>query len=642
MFVLLPILVFITIFLLLFGRQRETECNFSDWRGAFLQACVVWGGLVVIFSELLSLLDSLFQFWLVILWGLSFISLGIYGFHKGVFQRALIKIKRAPWLPIGWMDRLVIAMLAVVVILLFAISLVAIPNTTDSLRYHMSRVVHWTQNRSLAHYPTHSQSQNFFPIWAELTILNLRILRGNDQLANLVQWFSMVGSLIGVSKIASTLGAGRRTQLLASAFVVSIPMGILQSTSTQNDYVTAFWLVCLSHFILISKKRELSVFEWRCLALATGLGMLTKAHFYIYAFPLLLWYFVPRLFQRGLQRTFIEVAGFAGLAFIPNSGFWIRNMLTYGSPLGPDWLVTSTIKFHWNPLMWITALIRQLAINFTSTIPKLNSTIISFVGTVQDLLGDNFENFQLVPGWNHEDLAGNPLHMLTVFFTTFIIIFVRRQARVGLALRYAMIVLSSFFLISIVFNFNIYYIRFHLPFFVLWGGIFGVVAYFSDLKNFAYFAAVLLLVSSIPWLLLNRTRNVISYQPYTSLGESVFREPPEYVLLANWNELREPFLNATEAVKSTDCKDVGLKKDSGDIEYPYWWLLEAPQSGIRIEAIDPTAALERYIDPSFSPCAIICSVCDDRDRFHGLERVGDYGAGITLFAGSNYSLDEDG
>ena len=52
------------------------------------------------------------------------------------------------------------------------------------------------------------------PPGAELTILQFYVLAGGDRLANFVQWFAMVGSLLGTSLVAAQLGAGRAGQLL--------------------------------------------------------------------------------------------------------------------------------------------------------------------------------------------------------------------------------------------------------------------------------------------------------------------------------------------------------------------------------------------------------------------------------------------
>ena len=105
---------------------------------------------------------------------------------------------------------------------------------------------HWSQNQSVAFYPTHILNQLYLPPWAEYAALQVMLLGGDYRLAQLVQWFSMLGSLACASLIALELGASPRGQLFSAFFPVMLPMGILQVLSTQNDYVVAFWLVCLS------------------------------------------------------------------------------------------------------------------------------------------------------------------------------------------------------------------------------------------------------------------------------------------------------------------------------------------------------------------------------------------------------------
>lgn len=58
------------------------------------------------------------------------------------------------------------------------------------------------------------------PPWAEYAMLTLLALSGGNWLDNLVQWFAMVGSVIGVSLIAKLLGANSRCQLLAGLMCV--------------------------------------------------------------------------------------------------------------------------------------------------------------------------------------------------------------------------------------------------------------------------------------------------------------------------------------------------------------------------------------------------------------------------------------
>jgi hypothetical protein len=147
-----------------------------------------------------------------------------------------------------------------------------------------------------------------------------------------------------------------------------------------------------------------------------------------------------------------------------------------------------------------------------------------------------------------------------------------------------------------------------------------------------------LLLLGLPWLLLNQTRPVISWRPRTAIV-SVFRAEKVDILFANWLPLRDDFIAATDAVKASGCTQIGLRIDSHDLEYPYWWLLEAPQSGVRVERLDPDPRLTGYVDPSFRPCAILCTICSGRERLHGEARVGACGE-ITIFAGDEYTPGE--
>jgi hypothetical protein len=60
-----------------------------------------------------------------------------------------------------------------------------------------------------------------------------------------------------------------------------------------------------------------------------------------------------------------------------------------------------------------------------------------------------------------------------------------------------------------------------------------------------------------------------------------------------------------------------------------------PQSGIRIESIDPPARLQRYVNPNFKPCAIICTLCYTMPRLHNLDLSGDF-TPVRVYLGDNY------
>jgi hypothetical protein len=113
------------------------------------------------------------------------------------------------------------------------------------------------------------------------------------------------------------------------------------------------------------------------------------------------------------------------------------------------------------------------------------------------------------------------------------------------------------------------------------------------------------------------------------------------LLFVNWPDLMKPYAEITTDIRDSGCKQVGLRIDSHDLEYTFWWLLKAPQSKIRIDSIYYSDRLVRYADPNFKPCAIICTICGERTRLHGLNLSGTYDSTVKLYAGDSYSPNKD-
>jgi len=133
----------------------------------------------------------------------------------------------------------------------------ATPTTNlDSLTYHLPRVMHWIQQQSVEHFPTGNTRQLEFAPWPAFVITNLHLLIGDDQLDSLVQWFAMLTSVIVTSFVSQQLlqhwNAGtaatprppllavstqRRVTALSCLLVTTLPIGVVESITTQTDYV---------------------------------------------------------------------------------------------------------------------------------------------------------------------------------------------------------------------------------------------------------------------------------------------------------------------------------------------------------------------------------------------------------------------
>jgi hypothetical protein len=644
MLILIPVVAFLVTFLIFTAIGGNRPGPHAGWRHAFLQAAVTLGAIMVIFSELLSLLNALSLPWLAVCWGIVLLVVSWLGWQRGLLKKgANVVIQQ--FRSLQSFELVMAVFLGVILLTLFFIALISPPNNTDSLLYHMSRVMHWAQDRSLRHYPTAYEHQLINPIFAELSILNLRTLWGNDQVASLVQWFSMVGSLIGVSLVARLLGAGRRGQWAAIAFCVSLPMGILQSTSTQNDYVVAFFLIVSLYFVALAGKHELHLDETVSLGTAMGLGILSKGTAYPYFLPLVIWFLIIQLRYIKFRPMILQCLLLTCIVFSLNTGFWTRNINTYGNPLGPgDYISTVTAKSY-NLGVFISSMAGNILMNFVTPFDSINSTLTNWYHNTFLPINPSAGSFQLTWGWNHEDMAGSPLHALLIPVTLVLLFSTRRRVCDMTCKWYASVSLGSFLVLMLVLKWDPNEMRLHLPFWISFAPLFGLAMTRIPLDKLSGVISIGLLLTTVPYVLFNRTRPLIAMRPVREpftipciLGctsGSILNESPKTILFANWIQYRQPYSNAANLVLVSRCRDVGLRLDSHDLEYSFWWLLDAPQSGLRIESLDTYSRLQRYVDPDFKPCAILCTICNDKRVFHNLDLVGDFNS-VRVYMGEYY------
>ena len=230
-----------------------------------------------------------------------------------------------------------------VVVTLF-IALTAAPNNWDSQAYHLPKIEHWLQNHSLVFYPTATAKQNDFGPLAEMLLLQTRVLSGSDIYYPLIQWLSMVASVAAVFRITRQLGGDRSQCWVAAVFLVTLPIGILESTSTQNDYVEAAFLVAFITLGLETMERPFAplalLIEASCAGIMSGL---VKPVGYMTGVGFALWIAIglsrgapfPALMQRAVAVALVVAshaanlpAGYIGVdIFFVLSGFLITSLL---------------------------------------------------------------------------------------------------------------------------------------------------------------------------------------------------------------------------------------------------------------------------------------------------------------------------
>lgn len=618
---MLAFLPLFSLFLLILIFNHPDE----NWRRAIFNGAVFWGVLIALSTEVLSIFRLINFGSILIFWSLTVTILGF------IYYRLLKFGKRSlSWPNIFSLTPISLVFLAGIVFIVTVVGLIAIvapSNNWDSMTYHMARVVHWIQNHSVAHYPTYYSAQLVHPPWAEFAIMHLQILSGGDRLANLVQWLAMVGSIIGVSLIAQQLGADRRGEIFASVFCATIPMGILQASSTQNDYVVAFWLVCLAHYILLALSSQgLPNNLILGIGASLGLGIFTKTSTYLYAFPLMLW-FTGTKFISMRGRFWKPILLILGITLILNVGHFARNIDLYGSPVTMgDYEVDYKIEIYSLPtfisnilrnISLHTDIIRYLKLDYfieplTGKTAKIIRIIHSWIGVdANDPRITYPPNSYTVPGLSFdENVAGNPLHLLLIFIAIIVFIFHKNSRKNYQAIWYFLIVLAGFLLLCFMTKIQPYHSRHHLSIFVLFSAWVGLV--FSQAFNRYLINAIiiLLMVTSMQFVFYNKFRPIAT-------ENNIFNTPRNELYFIGRSQLKDPYFRVADFISNLNCSKIALSlgvttASSGTYwEYPFWALIKTNHNQIvefeHIVIEENLSGIKKNVYPhnNFIPCAII-------------------------------------
>ena len=582
------------------------------WRSAILSAAVVWGLIVVLSIEIFSLLRLLTFEWVFGLWLVADI-LGLIVYLKFKNIKPIFEKNQDEKLP-----SVLIGLLGGVLFIFAAVGLIAIvspPNNWDSMTYHMSRVVHWIQNRSVEHYPTSYVPQLYHPPGAEFAIMHFQIITGGDRFANLIQWLSMVGSAIVVSLIAQQLGANLRGQVFAAVFAATLPMGILQASSTQNDYAVCFWIVCFVSCGLAGMSAGITLSNTLRIGASLGLALLTKTTAYIFALPFIIWFIIVGI-KRYHQKMLLPILMIATVTLILNVGHYWRNYDLFGYAIGAPQSFTKEYKIEIFTLpTFLSNIIRNLAMHTGTSISKINGLIVAVVKLLHKILGvlPNDPRTTWPPGQVYalttpsfnENNATNPIHFGLIFATLILILNQPKLSKIKIVAVYLTATISTFLLLCLLLKLQPWHSRHHMTTFILFAPLFGLT--FSQLSNYktANYIVGILIFMSLPWISHNKFRPLI--------GEAnIFNSSRNELYFTSRPKIEFAYNQAVDFVKSQNCTNIGLSFWTKNAwEYPLWVLFQEPgKPAPRIEhisTIDPVVEQKLNSEPykSFTPCAII-------------------------------------
>ncbi len=592
MLAILPVLFFYFL-----AALARTKWNGSGLRHALLLSACGSGLAVLLFTEILSLFHA-FSFWpLSICWSLAVLIVGSMG------RWQLLPLNDLDWKGFPRDEKILILMIKFIALITLITALLGAPNSWDSLVYHLARIEHWLQNKTVAFYPCAIDRQNIYPPWGEYALANLLALKAPDTAANALQWGAMLGSLTAISLIAQELSASRKAQLFACLLAVSLPMGILQSVSTQTDYLVSFWLLSAVYFLL-----RLRSVPKASNILGAGIGMglafLTKGYAYIYIIPFFLNYlFQP--FKSSAERIGPGII-MVLIALSLSAGYFQRNHQMSGSltPQTPT-LVNASHDVH----TLLRNVLRAAGPHLGTPSQRLNHMFETIILSAEHALGASgndrditFLNRQFsVAAMNtDEDRAGNFMHF--IFFALILAVMLVLPQKSGGLWPYLLSLLASFILFCWIIRWQPWISRFHLWLFLMFC---APCAVFMErlVPRAMVWASLIFFVCSMPWLFSNH------YHPWTPGRRNILTSPiiPQYFAISP--EKQPYFEQAAQKIKSTHCRFIGLIMGVDSWEYPVWLLLREahPDADLRIEHVQVSNISSglKYPLGHFTPCALL-------------------------------------
>ena len=236
-----------------------------------------------------------------------------------------------------------VAVLAVA--LVFAMAYVAglviwtAPNNWDSLTYHLARAAFWRQGGGVEYIGnTYDERLNANPPNAEIALTFVLELTRDERLTGFVQFGAAIACATAVFALASRLGLSRAESAFGALLFLSLPIVVLQASTTQNDLVVASLLLCAVVFLLGGSRRT---FTLGSIALALAVGTKVTA---VYALPVL---FAIAAFAAPRAARLPRMGAISVGALLGAYWFFV-NLIETGRPLGrrPDAELLTLFRPH--------------------------------------------------------------------------------------------------------------------------------------------------------------------------------------------------------------------------------------------------------------------------------------------------------
>jgi hypothetical protein len=567
-----------------FLQRRQKEPTARDWGEALLRGWL-WTQLATLLTaEILSLGSFLTPGVLTAVWtGFAMVVLILVrpwrGFHiQPVYSEPAEGVPGAPW---RW---LMLGVILVLALLTLAAGLASAPNTSDSLSYRLPRVEQMAQAGHLGAFMSGSLRQLSMPPFPDIALAQLRILTHDDRLLALVQWQGFLVAILAAARIGGRIASGagpdqaRSARIWSALLVATVPMAVLQASSTQTDLLTAaFVLVLIERCLSWKPKPSLTVSIE--IGITAGLLSLTKGTGVLVGLPFGLCFLgmVVRSRHSGCWQHALIAGCLACLLFVPHA---IRQHQIFGTFLGPAGegvLVErpGTAGFFDTALRHALQSLRPGDPVTTAWTAAAVDQLANWTGAISDRGGNTFpgSRFDEPLPWAriwHEDFAPAPLHsLLLVLAIGAALLSGRRAEPIGVR-SYALAWLAAAALFALLIRWQVWGTRLQLP--LLLAGM--PLAGWWMANRFGRESAPLhrtllampFVLSGFAAALLNQSRPLVGERSVLTVDRvrSMFANNPA--------EATE-FVQIADRIRDESWTRIGMVGGETSSEYPLWALL---------------------------------------------------------------------
>lgn len=524
MSILLPLLIIKGLFL--FYKSNP----FNGFRVAVLKALIAYSVFVFFTTEILGNLCLLNSTYIISTYLLFTIAIYFYLFRKKILHthRPFYSTKIFSDSIFSFFSKSVFAFFLLIVLTLLFLTFYVTPNNTDALGYHIARAMFWIQNQNLFHYPTSSPYQLYYNVFSEYLLLHTIVLSGGDGFVNAVHFVAFIGTLFTTSLIAKNFGMSSKGQGLVVIIACCVPMGILQATTSQNDYLASFYFCCTLYFGLNlfqdSSASFKENFKWAILALL--LAGFTKYSIFMYCLGFIAFFGIYQLKTDWLKAIKIGLVSI-GLFLITFSAFFYRNYVVFGNILMPD--SKSMLYYNYkNEEVGIKVTLSNLSKivgnHIGLPINSWNNAYDKLIAKFHVLIGYDLNNMHTTFASYYtifsigEDFSGNFVHFFLICFCVFwfIINFRKKENNQRLVLIYFVLLFVGLVAYASVFKWQIFHSRTQLPFFLAATPVIGFVVWQIS-KKYAWFSnamVFLLMITALPFIYSNSLKPIMPIAYY--------------------------------------------------------------------------------------------------------------------------------